>query len=530
VGAIDVSAVAYRLPGGRPLLDDVSFRVGDGEHVALIGANGTGKTTVLRLVAGELVPREGRIHVDGHLLAMRQLMGSTRHDTTVRDLLLSLAPRVVQDAAAAVDAAEQAVRADASERNGMLLAAAHTRWGDAGGWDVEVLWDACATEALARPFAAVADRRLSTLSGGEQKRLALEYLLRSDADVLLLDEPDNFLDVPGKEWLEQQLRACRKTILFVSHDRELLARVPDKLVTLEARGAWTHGGSFAGYHDARAARHARLEEEHRRFEERKDQLEAALGEFRRRAQMSDTFASRIRSTKHKLERLERDAPPLRARPQRISMRLGGERTGKQAVVCEQLELAGLTDPFDTEIRFGERVGIIGHNGTGKSHFLRLLAGDDVEHAGLWRLGARVVPGYFSQVHERPDLVGRTLLDVLAKPPSGRAGLERGQAMAALRRYELHEAWQQPFDTLSGGQQARFQILLLELSGATLLLLDEPTDNLDLASAEALEDALSTYTGTVLVVTHDRWLMRSCDRFLIFGSDCTVTESYDPLYR
>jgi ATPase subunit of ABC transporter with duplicated ATPase domains len=526
VGAIDVSGLRYTLPGGRLLLDDVTFRAGDGEHVALIGANGTGKTTLLRLVAGDLIPKEGRAHVDGRVLAMRQLMGASLDDMTVRDLLLSLAPSRLQQAAADVAVAERAVTADPGERNGLRLAAAHTAWGDAGGWDAEVLWDVCATEALGRPFTDLAGRRLSTLSGGEQKRLALEYLLRSDADVLLLDEPDNFLDVPGKEWLEEQLLACRKTVLLVSHDRELLARVPDKLVTLEGRGAWTHGGSFDGYHAARAARHDRLHEAHRRFEERKDQLEAALTEFRRRAQMgSDTFASRVRSTKHKLERLDREAPPAKVRPQRISMRLGGDRTGKRAVICEQLELAGLTDAFDTELRYGERVGVIGHNGTGKSHFLRLLAGEQVEHAGEWRLGARVVPGYFSQVHERPDLVGRTVLDALTE-----RGLQRGQAMATLRRYELHEAWQQPFETLSGGQQARLQILLLELSGATLLLLDEPTDNLDLASAEALEDALGDFQGTVLVVTHDRWLMRSCDRFLVFGSDCTVRESFAPAYR
>jgi ATPase subunit of ABC transporter with duplicated ATPase domains len=531
VGAIDVSGVAYALPGGRTLLEDVTFRVGDGEHVALIGANGTGKTTLLRLVAGDLAPGQGRVHVDGRCLVMRQLMGSSRDDVTVRDLLLSLAPAPVRSAAEQVARAEQALRDDPSEHNGLRLATAHATWGDAGGWEAEVLWDACTTEALDRPLTAVASRRLSTLSGGEQKRLALEYLLRSDADVLLLDEPDNFLDVPGKEWLEVQLRECRKTLLFVSHDRELLARVPDKLVTLEGRGAWTHGGSFVGYHEARAARHARLEEEHRRFEERKDQLETALTEFRRRARMgSDKFASRVRSTKHKLERLDRTAPPPQARAQQISMRLGGDRTGKQAVVCEQLELAGLTDPFDTEIHFGERIGVIGYNGTGKSHFLRLLAGEPVDHAGAWRLGARVLPGYFSQVHERPDLVGRTLLDVLADPPSRGAALARGAAMAALRRYELHAAWQQPFETLSGGQQARFQILLLELSGATLLLLDEPTDNLDLASAEALEDALAGFRGTVIVVTHDRWLMHSCTRFLVFGSDCTVTESFDPIYR
>jgi ATPase subunit of ABC transporter with duplicated ATPase domains len=207
------------------------------------------------------------------------------------------------------------------------------------------------------------------------------------------------------------------------------------------------------------------------------------------------------------------------------MRLGGDRTGKRAVVVEGLELAGLTDPFSTEIFFGERVGIIGHNGTGKSHFLRLLAGEPIDHAGEWRLGARVVPGYFHQLHDHPELGDRSLVELLID-----RGRTRGEAMATLRRYELHEQCDQPFSTLSGGQQARVQVLLLETSGATMLLLDEPTDNLDLASAEALEIALGQFPGTVLIVTHDRWLMRGCDRYLVFGRDCRVTESFEPVYR
>ena len=206
------------------------------------------------------------------------------------------------------------------------------------------------------------------------------------------------------------------------------------------------------------------------------------------------------------------------------MRLTGDRTGKRAVVVERLELSGLTDPFDTEVLYGERIGVIGPNGTGKSHFLQLLAGLPIEHEGDVRLGARVVPGYFSQVHEEREANASTLLDRLQDN-----GRSRGEAMAALRRYELQEAWNRPFSTLSGGQQARFQILVLELSGATLLLLDEPTDNLDLASAEALEAALAQYAGTVLVVTHDRWLMRSCDRYLLFGRDCSVRESDEARY-
>lgn len=521
MGVIEVHGLGYSLPGGRPLLRDVAFRVGDGEHAALVGANGTGKTTLLRLLAGDLQPTAGSARVDGRMLAMRQLHPTG--EERVVDHLLTLAPVAIRRAAAAVAAAERAGSATAAD--GVRLADAYHQFGDAGGWDLEVEWDVCAVAALGRSFDEIRDRRLSTLSGGEQKRLALEYLLRSDADVLLLDEPDNFLDVPAKEWLETSLQASSKTILLVSHDRELLARAANRIVTIEGQGAWTHGDSFATYHAARDARIDRIDEEHRRHQERRKQLEASVMELRRRSLVSDAFASRLKATKTKIEQLDRQAPPERPKEQSITMRLGGDRTGKRAVVIEDLELAGLTDPFATEIFFGERVGIIGHNGTGKSHFLRLLAGEPIDHAGEWRLGARVVPGYFSQVHEHPELAGRSLLDLLLA-----TGHARGEAMAALRRYELHEAWNQTFDTLSGGQQARVQVLLLETSGATLLLLDEPTDNLDVASAEALEDAIAQFQGTVVIVTHDRWLMRACDRFLIFGRDCTVTEALEPRYR
>jgi ATPase subunit of ABC transporter with duplicated ATPase domains len=238
----------------------------------------------------------------------------------------------------------------------------------------------------------------------------------------------------------------------------------------------------------------------------------------------------VRATKHRIERFEREPPPARPSVQNVAMRLGGARTGKRVVTIEGLALEGLTDPFDTEVIFGERIGVVGLNGTGKSHFLKLLAGHDIAHQGIVRLGARVVPGYFSQLHEPTLTRPRAGADagLLALMMDG--GHTRGEAMASLRRYELNECADQPFETLSGGQQARFQILTLETSGATLLLLDEPTDNLDLVSSEALETALDHYEGTVIAVTHDRWLMRSFDRFLVFGSDCTVRESPDPQYQ
>jgi ATPase subunit of ABC transporter with duplicated ATPase domains len=169
--------------------------------------------------------------------------------------------------------------------------------------------------------------------------------------------------------------------------------------------------------------------------------------------------------------------------------------------------------------------VLGSNGSGKSHFLRLLAGDEVAHQGTARLGARVVPGMFAQTHARPDLAQRTPLEILMTEHA----LLINDAMAALSRYELQACARQPFGSLSGGQQARLQILLLELAGSTLLLLDEPTDNLDLASAQALEEGLETYEGTVLAVTHDRWFARSFDRFLVFGASGDVYEAPGPVW-
>jgi ATPase subunit of ABC transporter with duplicated ATPase domains len=216
------------------------------------------------------------------------------------------------------------------------------------------------------------------------------------------------------------------------------------------------------------------------------------------------------------------------------------------VVCEQLALTGLTEPLSVEVWSGERVGVLGSNGTGKSHFLRLLAAggtrpepehlpvDDitvapVAHAGLARLGARVRPGWFAQTHEHPELVGRTLVQILHRGTAHRPGIAPDDVPGVLNRYELAESAGQRFETLSGGQQARLQILLLELSGATLLLLDEPTDNLDVVSADALQTGLEAYQGAVLAVTHDRWFARSLDRFLVFGENGVVFESPTPVW-
>ncbi len=554
MGHVDVAGVRYELPDGRVLLDDVSFRVGEGAKVALVGANGAGKTTLLRIVTGDLVPHAGAITRSGGLGVMRQMVAhglSGDAAPTVADLLLSVSPPRIRQAAAEVEACELALMETDDERTQMRYAAALAEWADAGGYDTEVVWDVCTTAALGVPYDRAKYRELRTLSGGEQKRLVLEFLLRGPDEVLLLDEPDNFLDVPGKLWLEERIRESPKTILYISHDRELLNNTATRVVTVELGAAgnmvWTHPGGFASYHQARRDRFARFEELRRRWDEEHAKLRAQMLMYKQKAAYNSDMASRYQAAQTRLRKFEEAGPPTaQPREQQVRMRLRGGRTGKRAVVCEDLELTGLMKPFDLEVWYGERVAVLGSNGSGKSHFLRLLAagGSDpdvehrpvgdvpvepVRHTGRARLGARVRPGWFVQTHEHPELVGRTLLEILHRGDEHRDGLPREPAARALDRYELAHAAEQRFESLSGGQQARFQILLLELSGATLLLLDEPTDNLDVESAEALEEGLETFEGTVVAVTHDRWFARGFERFLVYGADGSVYESDEPVW-
>jgi energy-dependent translational throttle protein EttA len=432
-----------------------------------------------------------------------------------------------------------------AERAQLRYANALAAWGEAGGYDAEVLFDTASVAALGLPWDETRDRPVRTLSGGQQKRFALELLLRGEDEVLLLDEPDNFLDVPGKRWLEERLRESSKSVLYVSHDRELLAQSADRVVAVEGGSAWVHPAGFASWHAARTARHERLDELRRRWDEEHEKLKALVLMYKTKAAYNDGLASRYQAAQTRLRKFEEAGPPpTPPKDQDIRMRLSGGRTAKRAIMCEQLELDGLTYPFDLEVWYGDRVAVLGGNGTGKSHFLRLLArgGTDpveapigaemapVAHGGRVRLGARVRPGHFSQTHDRPELLDRTLAEILWRGDDWRSGLPRPQAMPALSRYELAGQADQRFGTLSGGQQARFLVLLLELSGATLLLLDEPTDNLDLASAEALEEGLKSFDGTVVAVTHDRWFSRSFDRFVLFRADGEVVEVPEPVWE
>ena len=485
MGHLDVNAVSFSLPDGRRLLRDVTFRVGEGAKVALIGPNGTGKTTLLRILAGDLTASDGAVTRSGGLGVMRQFIGKVRDDSTVRDLLVSVAPRAGAPRrrrgrphrAGDDGARDRAGPARLRPGPRRLGRRRRLRVGDALG--------RLHRGRAGHAFERAQWRKVSTLSGGEQKRVVLEALLRGPDEVLVLDEPDNYLDVPAKRWLEDRLVESPKTVLFVSHDRELLDRVATRIATLEPSSGgntvWVHPGRFSTYEQARADRNDRLDELRRRWDEEHAKLKALVVMYRQKAAYNDGMASRLQAAETRLRRFEEAGPP-EAVPlrQKVAMRLTGGRTAKRAVVATELELrvdgGQLMHPFDTEIWFGERVGVLGSNGSGKSHFLRLLAagGSDpdrehepvgdirpapVEHAGRVVLGSRVRPGWFAQTHDHAALHGRTLLEILHRGDEHRAGMPRDLAARALDRYGLARASEQTFDSLSGGQQARLQILL-----------------------------------------------------------------------
>ena len=504
--------------GATTLFSDVSFTVSPGERWGIVGRNGTGKTTLFRLLTGELEPTRGSIgrapRLRVSLLEQHRNYGSA---TTVwaaaagelADLLALEQSLVEQAAQLAHDASPQALA-----RYGEDL----ERFEHEGGYAVTSRIDAVLHGLEFDPVKARVTP-LSALSGGELGRLGLARQLMTTADVLLLDEPTNHLDLETTRWLEQYLTASDRTVLLVSHDRAFLAATVDHVLHFEGDTATPYSAGYTAFVAQRAER--RLAQQ-RAFEQQQRVIAHEKDYIARNIAGQNTKQAKGR--RKRLDRLPRLSPVIGADGTMALRFEVAERGGDQVVAANNVSVdvgtRALIERFSGTLERTDVLGILGRNGTGKSTLLRALLGEHPTRGGELRLGASITPGYYRQDLSQVPL-DRTLYEVIT---ALRPKWERGQIQGHLGRFGFSgQEVLRRADSLSGGERARLALAILMLSRANLLILDEPTNHLDVESIEALEDAIGEYDGTVILVSHDRELLRTLTTRIWVLHDRHMTE-------
>ncbi len=520
--SIEVSNVVFHYPDGTMAIDDVSFKVPTGSVTALVGPNGVGKTTMLELIAGDLEPGEGEIRTTTEVAYMRQNPGFDDPDTaTVLDALALSLPKQLRPVHDRLQALYGGT--DGGADAGIAIAETLDTWQALGGYEEEATWDQITRAVLDQGLTEASSRKLVELSGGERKGIILRAFMYSSVPTLILDEPDNFLDMNAKAWLDEALRESAKTILVVSHDRTLLTKSIDRMVVLEHNGHWIHGGNYATFRGERRRRNERLAKDLDAWNDEERRLYRYFRLLKQRAGASEAMAGRAKAAESRWERFKEAGPPQLPPPEKeIAPRFVGSRAGNEAIRITGLEVDGLVLPFDLKIFNGDRVALLGENGVGKSTFIRAVQNADLVEQGLLRFGPTARVGFFSQDVDIPD-DGEELLDIVK-----RRFPNPEEARKALGRYGLADRSRHKLSQLSGGQKARVQLLLLERDDPNVMLLDEPTDNLDLESVQVIEEVLYDLEATQVAITHDGWFTRIFNRFIIFDKDGLVGEVPDRL--
>src|SRR5712691_6410331 len=489
--------------GATRLFSDVSFTVGPGERWGIVGRNGTGKTTLFRLLTCDLEPTRGSItRAPGLRVSLLEQHRDYGAATTVWEAaagelaeLLALEQSLVEQAANLAHDSSPA----ALSRYGEDL----ERFEREGGYAVTSRIDAV-LHGLEFDPAQARVTPLAALSGGELGRLGLARQLMSTADVLLLDEPTNHLDLETTRWLEEYLAASERTVLVVSHDRAFLAATVDHVLHLEGRSATPYAAGYAAFVTQRAER--RLAQQ-RAFEQQQRVIAHEKDYIARNIAGQNTKQAKGR--RKRLDRLPRLSPVLGATGTMALRFEAADRGGDQVVTARHVSVRvgdrSLVERFSGTLKRTDVVGLIGRNGAGKSTLLRALLGEHPIEAGELRLGTSITAGYYRQDLSQVPL-DRTLYDVIA---GLRPKWERGRVQGHLGRFGFSgQEVLRRADSLSGGERARVALAILMLSGANLLVLDEPTNHLDVESIEALEDAVQAYDGKVILVSHDRALLRA----------------------
>ena len=489
--------------GATTLFSNISFTVAPGERWGIVGRNGTGKTTLFRLLTGELEPTRGSIaRAPGLRVSLLEQHRNYGAATTVWEAaageladLLALEQSLVEQAAnLAHDASPEALA-----RYGEDL----ERFEHEGGYAVTSRIDAV-LHGLEFDPAQARVMPLSALSGGELGRLGLARQLMSTADVLLLDEPTNHLDLETTRWLEQYLAASERTVLLVSHDRAFLSATADHVLHLEGKTATPYAAGYTAFVAQRAER--RLTQQ-RAFEQQQRTIAKESDYIARN--IAGQNSKQAKGRRKRLERLPRLSPVIGAEGTMALRFEAAERGGDQILTAKNVSVGVgdrmLVERFSGTLKRTDVVGFIGRNGAGKSTLLRALLGEHPIESGELQLGGSITAGYYRQDLSQVPM-DRTLYDVIA---TLRPKWERGPIQGHLGRFGFSgQEVLRRADSLSGGERARLALAILMLSGANLLILDEPTNHLDVESIEALEDAIEDYDGTVILVSHDRALLRA----------------------
>jgi ATP-binding cassette subfamily F protein 3 len=496
--------------GSRAIFRDLSWEIQHDQKIGLVGPNGAGKSSLFRLITGEYSAEPGGTIARARSVTLGYLPQQPEFDPHLTAYQLALAgnPRYAEVEAGLArletSLGDPAVYNKPSalsrtlEQQSRLLHEYESLGGDTYPQRVRQI-----LLGLGLPEADL-DKPLGVLSGGQKKLIGLARLMMAKPSVLLLDEPDNHLDLPAKAFLEKLILEYPGAVVLVSHDRYLLDAVVTHIAEIEDGKLTTFSGSYTEYVLDKQERLARAEELYQIQQRAVARMEMALKRYRLWAQVSDKFASRVRSMETRLEKVDRkDRPVLERR--KMGLELNGWRGSNQVLQIESVCKA-YARPLLVEanllIRHGDRVGLIGPNGAGKSVLMRLILGQETPDSGEINLGPSVKVGYYAQEHETLDF-NLTLVDTVRRAGS----MSESNAVALLLRYLFtYQQATQKVSQLSGGERSRLQLALLVLSDANFLLLDEPTNNLDIASAEVLENALADFVGSVLVISHDRYFL------------------------
>jgi ATP-binding cassette subfamily F protein 3 len=506
--------------GAKRIFENLNWEIQTGQKIGLIGANGAGKSSLFKMIEGEYSPELGGSITRARLITTGYLSQSPELDHTLTALDAALAgnPRVAE-VHAELEHVENSLGnpevygnerrlQQALELQHKLVEEYHALGGDSYPVRVRelLLGLGLAQSELTKP--------LAVLSGGQKKLVGLARLLLVRPDILLLDEPDNHLDLPGKMFLEKLIREYEGTVVLISHDRYLLDAAVTHIAELEDGKLTLFSGNYTEFVLDKEERLARQEELFQIQKRSLARMEMALKRYKVWVQFSDKFATRIHAMEARMARVDRiDKPTLDRK--RMDMRLSGWRGSNKV-----LELAELSKSFGSKQIFsnlnetiwhGERVGLIGANGAGKSVMLRMILGQEQPDAGEIKIGPSISIGHYAQEHETLDF-NQTVLDAVRYAGE----MSESRATAFLLHYLFtYKQVSQKIGELSGGERSRLQLALVVLSGANFLLLDEPTNNLDIASAEVLEEALEDFEGTVLVISHDRYFLdRTVERLLV----------------